>query len=36
MGNNAFVTVLGIGTCKLDLQDGHTLYLHGVYTPEVQ
>ena len=35
MGNNAFITVLGIGTCKLDLQGGHTIYLHDVYTPEV-
>jgi hypothetical protein len=35
IGNNAFAAVLGIGTCKLDLQGGHTLYLHDVYTPEV-
>jgi len=36
MGNNAFAAVLGIGTCKLDLQGGHTLYLHDVlYVVEV-
>jgi hypothetical protein len=37
MGNNAFVAVLGIGTCKLDLWGSRTLYLHEVlYAPEVQ
>jgi len=36
MGNNASVVVLGIGTCKLDLQGGCTLYLHDVlYALEV-
>ena len=28
--NNASTAVIGIGTCKLDLQGGHTLYLHDV------
>jgi transposase InsO family protein len=37
MGNNASAAVLGIGTCKLDLRGGHTLYLHDVlYAPEVR
>jgi hypothetical protein len=37
MGNNAFAVMFGIGTCKLDLQGDHTLYLHNVlYAPEVQ
>jgi hypothetical protein len=37
MGNNASAAVLGTGTCKLDLQGGHTLYLHDVlYTSEVR
>ena len=32
MGNNAW-----IGTCKLELRGGRTLYLHDVlYAPEVQ
>jgi len=36
MRNNASVAVLGIGTCKLDLQGGHTLYLHNIlYALEV-
>ena len=36
MGNNAFVVVLGIDTCKLDLRGGCTLYLHDVlYALEV-
>ena len=26
----AYAVVLGIGTCKLDLRGGHTLYLHDV------
>ena len=30
IGNNAFVIVLGIGTCKLDLWGSHTFYLHDV------
>jgi len=30
MANNASAVVLGIGTCKLDLRGGHTLYLHNV------
>jgi hypothetical protein len=37
MGNNASVAVLGIGTCKLDLRGGCTLYLHDVlYALKVQ
>jgi hypothetical protein len=38
IGNNTFVVVLRIGTCKLDLWDGRTLYLHDVllYTLEVR
>ena len=37
MGNNASTAVLGIDTCKLELQGGHTLYLHDVlYAPEVR
>jgi len=37
MGNNASAAVLGIGTCKLDLRGGRTLYLHDVlYALEVQ
>jgi hypothetical protein len=37
MGNNASAAVLGIGTCKLDLRGGRTLYLHDVlYAPEVR
>jgi hypothetical protein len=37
MGNNASAAVLGIGTCKLDLRGGHTLYLHDVlYASEVR
>jgi hypothetical protein len=36
MGNNAFAAVLRISTCKLNLQGGHTLYLHDyLYAPEV-
>jgi len=30
IGNNASTVVLGIGTCKLDLRGGRTLYLHDV------
>jgi len=37
MGNNASAAMLGIGTCKLDLRGGRTLYLHDVlYAPEVR
>ena len=37
MGNNAFVAVLGIGTCKLELRGGRTLYLYDVlYALEVR
>ena len=37
MGNNASAGVLGIGTCKLELWGGRTLYLHDVlYALEVQ
>ena len=37
MGNNASAAVLGIGTCKLELRGGRTLYLHDVlYAPEVR
>ena len=37
MGNNASTTVLGIGTCKLELRGGRTLYLHDVlYALEVR
>ena len=37
MGNNASTDVLGIGTCKLELRGGRTLYLHDVlYAPEVR
>jgi hypothetical protein len=32
MGNNAFAIVLGIGTCKLDLQGIHIFYFHDVLT----
>ena len=36
MGNNTSVDVLGIGTCKLIMRKGHTLYLHDVfYAPKV-
>ena len=31
MGTNAFVTVLGIGTCKLESRGGRILYLHDVF-----
>jgi hypothetical protein len=30
IGNNASTVVFGIGTCKLDLRGGRTLYLHDV------
>ena len=37
MENNAFAAVLGISTCKLELQGGRTLYLHDVlYALEVR
>ena len=37
MGNNASTNVLGIGTCKLELRGGRTLYLHDVlYAPKVR
>ena len=37
MGNNASAAMLRIGTCKLELRGGRTLYLHDVlYTPEVR
>ena len=37
MGNNASVAVLGIGTCKLELRGGRTLYLHDVlYAPKIR
>ena len=37
VGNRASVEVLGIGTYKLDLQDGRTLLLHDVlYAPEIR
>ena len=37
MENNASVAVLGIGTCKLELRGGRTLYLHDIlYAPEVR
>ena len=37
MGNNASTDVLGIGTYKLELRGGRTLYLHDVlYAPEVR
>ena len=37
MGNNTSTDVLGIGTCKLLMQKGRTLYLHDViYAPEVR
>ena len=29
MGNNVSVVVLGIGTCKLKLREGHTFYLYA-------
>ena len=36
VGNNAKVTVQGIGTCKLVLQGGRTLLLHDVlYAPQI-
>ena len=37
MGNNTSADVLGIGTYKLEMRKGRTLYLHDVlYAPEVQ
>ena len=37
MRNNTLEDVLGIGTCKLVMQRGRTLYLHDVlYAPEVR
>ena len=37
MESNASATVFGIGICKLELQEGRTLYLHDVlYAPEVR
>jgi hypothetical protein len=37
MRNNDFAVVLGIGTYKLDLRSGRTLYLHNVlYALKVQ
>ena len=37
MGNNASAAVLGIGTCKLELRRGRTLYLYDVfYASEVR
>ena len=37
IGNNASAAVLGIGTCKLELRRGPTLYLHDVlYALEVR
>ena len=37
MGNNTSTDVLGIGTYKLIMRKGRTLYLHGVlYAPEVR
>ena len=37
MGNNTLVDVLGIGTCKLVMWRGRTLYLHHVlYAPKVR
>ena len=36
MGNNTSTDVLGIGTCKLVMRKGRTLYLHDVlYAPQV-
>ena len=37
MGNNILENVLGIGSCKLIMRKGRTLYLHDVlYVPEVR
>ena len=37
MGNNTSADVLGIGTCKLLMRKGCTLYFHGVlFVPEVR
>ena len=37
MGNNTSINVLGIGTCKLVMRKGRTLYLHDVlYALEVR
>ena len=37
MGNNTSRGVLGIGTCKLIMRKGRTLYFHDVlYAPEVR
>ena len=37
MGNNTLTDVLGIGTCKLVMRKGRTLYLHDVlYAQEVR
>ena len=36
MGNNTSADLLGIGTCKLLMRKGRTLYLHDVlFAPEV-
>ena len=37
VGNNARIEVKGIGTCKLNLRGGGTLFLHDVlYAPEIR
>ena len=37
VGTNDRAEVKGIGTCKLDLQGGHVLYLHDVlYAPDIR
>ncbi|GAB2287461.1 hypothetical protein Dimus_039826 [Dionaea muscipula] len=37
MGNNTSLDALGIGTCKLDLRGGLTLYLYDVlYAPGIR
>ena len=37
VGNNSRVEVKGIGTCKLDLSTGRTLFLHDVlHAPEIR
>ena len=37
VGNNSKIKVKGIGTCKLELCRGHTLFLHDVlYVPDIR
>ena len=37
VGNNSRVDVKGVGTCKLEMRRGHTLFLHNVlYAPNIR